>query len=101
MRILQLVPYFPPYIGGQERYVYNLSKYLVRMDHEVHIITSNFPKSEEQEIMDGITIERHKCLARPFRNPITPTFLTLGKKIKKFDVVHTPVSYTHLTLPTN
>lgn len=89
MRILQLVPYFPPYIGGQERYVYNLSKYLVRMDHEVHIITSNFPKSEEQEIMDGITIERHKCLARPFRNPITPTFLTLGKKIKKFDVVHT------------
>jgi len=59
------------------------------MGHEVHIITSNFPKSEEQEIMDGITIERHKCLARPFRNPITPTFLTLGKKIKKFDVVHT------------
>jgi len=89
LRILQLVPYFPPYIGGQERYVYNLSKYLVRMGHEVHIVTSNFPKTKEHEIIEGITVERYRCLARPLRNPITPGFLTLGKKIKEFDVVHT------------
>lgn len=89
MRILQIVPYFPPYNGGQERYVYNLSKYLVKMGHEVHVITSNYPKSEKEEVIDGITVERHKCLTRPLRNPITPSMALLGKKIKEYDVIHT------------
>jgi glycosyltransferase involved in cell wall biosynthesis len=89
VKILQFVPYFIPYLGGQERYVYNLSRYLVRMGHEVRVVTSNFPKCEEYEVMDGITVERYRCLARPLRNPITPRFLTLNKKIKDYDVVHT------------
>ncbi|MFX0138041.1 MAG: glycosyltransferase family 4 protein [Candidatus Hodarchaeota archaeon] len=89
MKILQLVPYFFPYQGGQERYIYNLSKYLVKRGHLVHIVTSNFPKSKEFEIKDGISIERYKCLIRPLRNPITPNFLTFSKKIKEYDIVHT------------
>ena len=89
MKILQIVPYFPPYHGGQEQYVYNLSKYLVKMGHEVHVITSNFPKTNKFEVIDGITVERHKCLMRPLRNPITPGILCLGKKIKEYDVIHT------------
>jgi len=89
LRILQIVPYFPPYNGWQEKSVYNLSKYLVKMGHEVHVITSNYPKAKEFEVIDGITVERHKCLMRPLRNPITPGILRLGKKIKEYDVIHT------------
>ena len=89
MKILQIVPYFPPYHGGQERYIYNLSKYLVKMGHEVHVIASNFPKTKEFEVIDGITVERRKCLMRPLRNPIAPGMLRLGKKIKEYDVIHT------------
>lgn len=89
MKILQIVPYFLPYHGGQERYIYNLSKYLVKLGHEVHIATSNYPDNGKDEIIDGITIKRYKCLARPLRNPITPGMLNLRKEIKKFDIVHT------------
>lgn len=89
MKILQIVPYFLPYHGGQERYVYNLSKYLVKMGHEVHVATSNYPDNGKDEIIDGITIKRYKCLARPLRNPLTPSMLLLGNEIKKFDIVHT------------
>lgn len=89
MKILQIVPYFPPYHGGQEQYVYNLSKYLVKMGHEVHVITSNFPKTKEFEVIDGITVERCNCLMRLLRNPIAIGMLLLGKKIKEYDVIHT------------
>lgn len=88
MRILQFVPYFIPYPGGQERYVYCLSKYLVKNGHEVWVITSNFPKSRRLEVVDGIVVERYAILARPLRNPIAPGFLSAVRKFKEFDVVH-------------
>lgn len=88
MKILQFVPYFLPYPGGQERYIYNLSKYLVKKSHEVHIITSNFPKSKKFEEIEGITVERYNPLARPLRNPIVPKFLLIPKRFKEFDVIH-------------
>ena len=88
MKILQNVPYFPPYKGGQERYINNLSKYLVKMGHEVHIITSNYPKSEKNEIKDGIIIERHDLLLRPLRNPIIPKLFFSKHMMDEFDIIH-------------
>ncbi|WP_342676397.1 glycosyltransferase family 4 protein [Methanofollis sp. UBA420] len=89
MKILQIVPYCLPYHGGQERYVYNLSKYLVRHGHDVEIITSNYPYSQEYETSEGIRITRHRCLARPMRNPLTPAFMTLARESRECDIVHT------------
>lgn len=88
MKILQVVPYFQPHIGGQEKYVFNLSKHLVKMGHEIHIITSNFPKTEEYAEIEGMTVERQKVIMRPLRNPITPGSLKMNKIIKNFDIVH-------------
>ena len=31
MKILQVAPHFFPYVGGQESYIHNLSKNLVKM----------------------------------------------------------------------
>jgi glycosyltransferase involved in cell wall biosynthesis len=89
MKILQIVPYFPPYNGGQERYILNLSKYLVKKGHDVDIITSNYPKCENYEKIDGINITRHKCLARPLRNPIVPGFFKNNKNFKEYDIIQT------------
>ncbi len=88
MRILQLIYYFPPHVGGQERYVYFLSKYLVKLGHEVHVVTSNFPESKKFEKMEGIRVERHKVAFKILRNPIVPNFLRISKKFKDFDIVH-------------
>lgn len=89
MKILQIVPYCLPYHGGQERYVYNLSKYLVRHGHDVEIVTSNYPHTRECETSEGIRITRHRCLARPLRNPLTPAFMTLTRESRECDIVHT------------
>ena len=90
MKILQIVPYFPPYNGGQERYVLNLSRYMVKKGHEVDIITSNYPKSKNYEKFDGINITRLKYLARPLRNPIVPGFFfENNKNFKEYDIIQT------------
>lgn len=88
MKILQVSPYFHPYNGGQEVFVYNLSKNLIKAGHEVHVITSNYPSTSDSEIFDGINIKRYRCVSRPLRNPIAPQFLRLGKRLKDYDVIH-------------
>jgi len=89
LKILQVAPYFIPYPGGQEKYVFNLSKFLTKRGHEVHVLTSNYPKGKKLEEYEGITIERYDVFARPLRNPLALGFLKIGKKFKEFDIVHT------------
>jgi glycosyltransferase involved in cell wall biosynthesis len=88
MKIVQFVPYFPPYLGGQENYIFNLSKHLITLGHEVHIITSDYPKSESFQTIDGISIERHPCLARPLGNPIVLNMMKKQETLKQYDIVH-------------
>lgn len=88
MKILQISPYFIPYLGGQEKYVYNLSKELVNNGHEVHVLTSNFPKSKKYEVMDGINVHRKSVNARILRNPISIGFFEFPKIVGNFDIVH-------------
>lgn len=89
MKILQVAPYFIPYPGGQEKYIFNLSKFLTKRGHEVHVLTSNYPKGKKLEEYEGITIERYDVLVRPLRNPLALGFLRIGKKLREFDIVHT------------
>lgn len=88
MKILEFTPYFVPYIGGQEKYVENLCKYLVRSGHVVTVITSNIPKGNKYEVNNGIKIFRYFCLGTILRNPITPGFIFLKSKIESHDIVH-------------
>lgn len=90
MKILQVSPYFHPYVGGQERYVKNLAQALVKHGHQVEVSTSNFPKWKKCELVDGIKIRRFDVIGRPLNNPISPTlFFHLLKHCKHFDIIHT------------
>ena len=100
MKILQVAPYFFPYVGGQESYIYNLSKHLVKNGHEVHIITSNYPKSKYSEEIDSITIERNNLLLRPLRNPISPGFFNIKKLSNDFDLIHVHNLYAFSSIVT-
>jgi len=65
MRIVQVVHAYPPEIGGIENHVYYLSKELVKLGHEVVVITSNpggFPKEQHE---DGVVVKR----ISPFKLP--------------------------------
>ena len=89
LKILQIIPYFPPYIGGQERYIYNLCKYLKKKGHEITIATSDYPHGAVNSDENWGRIKRYNCIIRPLRNPITPGMLDLKKEIDDYDLIHT------------
>jgi len=93
LRILQVVAYYPPHLGGLERHVEALSRKLVEAGHQVTVYTANVPTLKSVEAVDGVEIRRFRCLAAPLGNPVTPGLL--GKLLEgdEFDVVHTHIHY--------
>ncbi len=98
MKILQIAPYFIPYIGGQEIYIKNLCKYLIKKGHDIDLIVSNFPKSKKRERYEGINIFRYSCIIRPLRNPISPSFFIPDQEIKGYDVIHTHNEHSYAAI---
>jgi len=88
---------FPPRIvGGIARHCYGLTRALVKLGHEVHVVTLEFPDAPEFEDVEGVKVHRVKIeLGHP--NFITWTFIfnhfmekrvaALSRQVK-FDVIH-------------
>ncbi len=57
MKIVQLNPYHYPYNGGIEHRIHHISRRLAK-DHEVFVLTSRLPGTEERETIDGYTVVR-------------------------------------------
>ena len=93
MRILQVVAYYPPHVGGLERHVESLSRKLVEAGHEVTVYTANVPRLKPVEVVDGVEIRRYRCLAAPLGNPVTPGLLCKLMENDRFDIVHAHVHY--------
>lgn len=89
MKIIQFAPYFIPYVGGQENYILNLSTHLISNNNHVSIFTANYPKCSAKEIIEGISVSRYPCFARPLRNPIVPRMLSPDEDIREYDIIHT------------
>ena len=64
MKILQITSTFFPVVGGQEKVVYELSKRLVELGHEVTILTTDLLCNKKyllkEEIFDKIKVIRLK-----------------------------------------
>jgi glycosyltransferase involved in cell wall biosynthesis len=89
MNIVQIAPYYPPYLGGQERFVLNLSRQLARKGHAVTVLTTRCPgDSPSRSEEEGIRVFRYRNLARLFRNPIAPGLLFPPPSIRQADVIH-------------
>jgi glycosyltransferase involved in cell wall biosynthesis len=59
MKVLFITEYFFPKIkGGGEISCFLLGKYLTKLGVEVHILTSKFSKTKEEEIIEGMFIHR-------------------------------------------
>lgn len=50
--------YIPPFLGGIERYVDNLTKQFVKLGVKPVIVTSNFNRAADNETIDGVDIIR-------------------------------------------
>jgi len=72
MRILVLSHEYPPIGGGGSRVVQDLSRGLVRLGHEVQIITAHWKDLPREEIQDGVVIHRLSSgRTQPFRAGLT------------------------------
>lgn len=98
MKIAMVNAFFHPYQGGTEKYLLDLCTRLAK-DHEVHVITSQLPDTEREEIYRGIKVHRlpSKVLKKlpkpvPPPYPVTPALtLQMKRKLSQIDpdVIHT------------
>ena len=90
MKILTVLTYYRPHTSGLTIYVERLTKSLVKLGHEVTVLTSQYDESlPREEIQDGVRIIRAPVLFRISKGVIMPTFGWLAwKLVSKHDVVH-------------
>ena len=101
MRILQVIPYFPPAyaFGGPVKAAYQVSRELARRGHEVVVYTTDAenPNSrldtEPVKVVDGIKVHYIRNIslmsAEKLNLFITPQLISQCKQeTKKFDVIH-------------
>lgn len=61
MRILHVNPFFSPYLGGTENYIFELCKRLSKKN-SVSIITSRLPRTKKEEVVVGTKVYRMRSL---------------------------------------
>ncbi|MEM2878087.1 MAG: glycosyltransferase family 4 protein [Candidatus Hadarchaeales archaeon] len=61
MRLLHINPFFYPYPGGTENYLYELCRRLSRK-HSVSVLTSRLAGTKKNEVIEGIKVHRIKSI---------------------------------------
>jgi D-inositol-3-phosphate glycosyltransferase len=90
MKILFVLEYYPPHIGGAEILFKNLCEGLVARDHKVIVVTSKLKDTRDFEVTNGVTIHRVKVPQEGARYWFT--FLSIPKVFKlakDADLIHT------------
>jgi glycosyltransferase involved in cell wall biosynthesis len=62
-----LAQWYPPIIGGEERFAHDLSAALARRGHQVSVVTLWQPGLDELEVDDGVRIHRVRGLTQSIR----------------------------------
>lgn len=99
MKILQVIPAFPPSdgYGGAPIVAYEISKKLVQRGHEVTVYTTDANNKESRlstknKHMDGFEVYFFKnisnSMAYNYRITFSPKMIYFMKKVRGFDVVH-------------
>ena len=70
MHILQVTPYFFPHFGGVESHVLGLSENLIKLGHEVEVVTSRYSRMPETENLNGIKITRLPQWINMYNTPL-------------------------------
>ena len=90
MKVLTVLTYYRPHTSGLTIYVERLAKSLVKLGHEVTVLTSQYARElPREEIQDGVKIVRAPVLFRVSKGVIMPTFGWLAwKLVRSHDVIH-------------
>lgn len=97
MKIWQVVPYYPPHVGGMEYYVERLSEELAARGHDVTVFTSSNNGTQETYTRNKVKIRTLKIMTKIYNNPISPTLFTQLMTEEKPDIIHAhqyPIFYS-------
>lgn len=97
MKIWQVVPYYPPHIGGMEYYVERLSEELASRGHDVTVFTSSNNGNQETYTRNKVKIKTLKIMTKIYNNPISPTLFSQLMTEEKPDIIHAhqyPIFYS-------
>lgn len=100
LKILQVCPYFYPYLAGQEIFVLELSTQLKKSGHNVTVYTSNYSDLPVYEKIQEIDVFRFKMIFSPLNNPICPGFFNIYKNMRDFDIIHVHNEHSFVTFIT-
>lgn len=81
MRIVEVNAFHYPFIGGIENRLHHICRRLGR-EHEVFVLTSRLPGTEEREEMDGYTVIR---LPSRYLNIYNPPYVRISKVREALD----------------
>lgn len=88
MRILFVLEYYYPNIGGVETLFKSLTEALVKQEHQVLVITSRFDKSlAKREVINGVEVRRLPAKNR-WQFPMIAVYHVL-KAARDFDLIQT------------
>jgi glycosyltransferase involved in cell wall biosynthesis len=89
MKIVHVHHYYYPVVGGIERAVQSLAEELVRMGHEVHVITSKFgaENRSDEERINGVFVHRVKASRIYFPDATYPMEYP-EDVLKNADIIH-------------
>ena len=87
MHILQVTPYFYPHFGGVESHVLGLSENLIKLGHEVEVVTSRYSRMPEIESLNGIKITRLPQWINMYNTPVVTSIQPFVRR-SHADVVH-------------
>lgn len=90
MKILHVIPFFTPVMGGSVISTYNLSKHLAKRGHDVTIFTTDFELDEDYiRSLEGIRVVPFHCTANIGMMLFSPEMKRQFKEeIKNFDIIH-------------
>ncbi len=95
MRVLMVTPYFPPHIGGLEKFVYKLSLKLFEKGLDVEVLTTDNPRGGRVDL--PFRVHRVHPGVTLMKNPISLAMLSKLTLAKEFDIVHTHVDQAFTT----
>ena len=87
MQILQVTPYFYPHFGGVESHVLGLAENLIKLGHEVEVVTSRYSRMPEIEKYNGIKITRLPQWINMYNTPVVTAIQSFVRR-NHADVVH-------------
>ena len=95
MNILQVTPYFFPHFGGVESHVLGLSESLIKLGHEVEVVTSRYSRMPETEILNGVKITRLPQWINMYNTPLVTSIRQFVRRTHADIIhVHSPPPFT-------